>query len=199
MAEIISIREFSRRVKVSDTAIRKAITAGHIVAGKVVDNGMPKISYELAKQEWDIYQSQQGKAITQAVTKPKPTPSTQTVRQAAPPPAPAPVVQAEAPKPQAGTLAAARLIKEQLNAKLLQMEVGVKMGKLVDRDTVYSNLFAAGQEIRINFLTLPDRHIDDIWGAASRNEAHTILVDAIAEVLKEVAELGKMDITKSKR
>jgi hypothetical protein len=199
MAEIISIREFSRRVKVSDTAIRKAITAGHIVAGKVVDNGMPKISYELAKQEWDIYQSQQGKAITQAVTKPKTTPSPQPVRQAAPPPAPAPVVQAEAPKPQAGTLAAARLVKEQLNAKLLEMEVRVKMGKLVDRDTVYSNLFAAGQEIRINFLTLPDRYIDDIRAAASRNEAHTILVDAIAEVLKEVAELGKMDITKSKR
>lgn len=193
--EIISIREFSRRVNVSDTAIRKAMNAGHIVRGKVVDNGMPKINFEAAKQEWDIYQSQQGKAI-----KPTTTPTPQPVKQAAPTPTPpAPVAQGEALKPQAGTLAAARLVKEQLNAKLLEMEVKEKMGKLVDKDRVYANLFAAGQELRINLQTLPDRYIDDIRAAGSRNEAHTILLKAINEVLTEIAELGKLDVTKTKR
>jgi hypothetical protein len=196
MAETISIREFSRRVNVSDTAIRKAINAGYIVAGRVFENGGPRILFEEAKREWDIYQTQQGKAVT---AKPKTGTPTQSAKPAVNPTPPAPVVPAplgEAPKPQAGTIAAARLVKEQLNAKLLEIELKEKMGKLVDKDRVYAALFSAGKELRVNLQTIPDRHIDDILAAPSRNEAHTILYNAIAEVLEQITELGKTDFTR---
>ncbi len=192
MAETISIREFARRIEVSDTAIRKAINAGHIVGGRVFENGTPRIIYELAKTEWESYQTQQGKAVKQSTTTPTPQPQ----KPAAIPTPPAAVVNTEAPRPQAGTIAAARLVKEQLNAKLLEIELKEKMGKLVDKDRVYATLFSAGKELRVNLQTIPDRHIDDILAAPSRNEAHTILYNAIAEVLEQITELGKTDFTR---
>jgi hypothetical protein len=192
MENPISIREYARRRGVSDTAVRKAINSGKIERGRVFnDKGAPEILESIANEEWAQYAPVVKPAKATTVT------PIQSAKPAAPNPTPpAPVVPHEAPKPQAGTIAAARLVKEQLNAKLLEIELKEKLGKLVDKDKVYAALFSAGKELRVNLQTIPDRHIDDILAAPSRNEAHTILYNAIAEVLEQITELGKTDFTR---
>jgi hypothetical protein len=202
--ETISIREFSRRVTVSDTAIRKAISAGWIVGGKVMENGVPRINFEIAKKEWELYQSQQGKTTTikqpqkinasKAATpikspdnKSNPTPATHGAEEIA-------------PRPPAGSLAAARLVQAQIKAKQMDVALKKEMGELVDKSKVYAALFSIGKEIRQTLQAIPDRHIDDILAAGlngSRNEAHVVLTNAIADALETLAELSKVDLNKA--
>ena len=77
---------------------------------------------------------------------------------------------------------AARAQIEEL--KLQEME-----GTLVLREMVYNGLFEIGKEVKETFQALPDRIIDDIRAADSRNEAYTLLVEAIAQALESVANM----------
>lgn len=194
--ETISLREYARRRGVSDTAVRKAINAGKIVEGRIFESGIPRIIEAIADKEWNLYETRA--KVTQNPT----TPATKPVKPAAPhTQAPAVVhpVQDhtnEPPKPPAGSLAAARLVQAQLKAKLLEIEVREKSGRLVDRDKVYAALFSAGKELRTALQSIPDRFIDEIIAAGSRNEAHTVLYNAIADALERSADFNKVDITK---
>jgi hypothetical protein len=201
--DTISIREFSRRVSVSDTAIRKAISAGWIVGGKVMENGVPRINFEIAKKEWELYQSQQGKTTTikqaQKINAPKAATPIKSPEKSNPTPA-AHGAEEIAPRPPAGSLAAARLVQAQLKAKHMEVELKLKMGELVDKSKVYAALFSIGKEIRQTLQAIPDRNIDDILAAGlngSRNEAHVVLTNAIADALETLSELSKVDLNKA--
>lgn len=194
MAEpTVSIRQYAKDRGVSDTAIRKAIDAGKIVNGRTFENGIPRIIPSIATAELALYEASPGRGKT---TKPQPTPTAKRVK-VAPTPAqpPAAAVSAEAPKPPAGSLAAARLIQAQLKAKDMEISLKQKMGDLVEKKKVYDALFMFGQEIRATFQVIPDRHIDEILAAKSRNDAHGILYKVISDALETLAEMGKRDIT----
>lgn len=195
MAETISIREYARRREVSDTAIRKAINAGKIVEGRVFENGVPRIIPDIADKELTLYEASptRGQKKEQPTQPPKPV-KPQASKPAAPVMAP-PAQSSEVPKPPAGSLAAARLIQAQLKAKTMEVELKEKMGELIDKKKVYESLFAFGKEIRANFQAIPDRFIDDILAAPSRNEAHTILTNAIADALEALAGMDKRELT----
>ena len=190
MSEIISIREFGRRIGVSDTAVRKAIDAGKIVKalGKNENNGRPTLNYDIALEEWK--DSGGGIHAVNYESKPKPTPP-------APKPEPKKPVEEPAPEPKryveqpvmvdTGTLVAAKKAQAVYIAKIKELEYKRMAGTLVEKDKVYRSLFAFGQELRNAFQALPDRIIDEVLATGNRNEAHKILYDSIADVLDKLS------------
>lgn len=187
----VSIRQFAKYRGVSDTAIRKAINAGKIVEGRIFKNGIPCIIPDIATRELDLYEASPTRGHKKD-TNPDPV-KPQTKPKAA---APAPVVQpTEVPKPPAGSLAAARLVQAQLKAKTMEVELKEKIGELIDKKKVYDALFGFGQEIRATFSVIPDRFIDEILAAPSRNDAHNILNNAIADALEHLTDIQKRDLT----
>jgi hypothetical protein len=179
--QVISLREFGRRNSVSDTSIRKAIGAGRITQEAVVYGPGQKVKgvkLNRAQADWDSYE-----------------------RKAAGRP---PAGQITAPETQAPDAAASLTSPTtvKLNLAKLQIEVQHKKmlydkarGTLVERDRVYKLLFEAGQEMRESFLSMPDRLIDQILGAATRNEAHAILLHGIHETLTRLADIEKREIS----
>lgn len=182
---LISIREYARNRSCSDTAVHKAIRTGKIVKGVVRDaEGRPKIDPEVADKEWAIYfdhDATQNKKLAEKIPKPTQAPGSGDA--------------AVEPGGTVGSLSKARLALTVSKAQLAAMEFRVKSGKLVDKDKVYSSLFTAGQEVRAAMQAIPDRHIDEILAAATRNEAHTILYNVIADALESLSELGKRELT----
>lgn len=79
-----------------------------------------------------------------------------------------------------------------LKVRQAEIELAAKVGKLVDREKINKAMFAAGQEIREAFLALPDRVVDDILAASDRNEAHTILFEAIALTLERMGDPNRL-------
>lgn len=186
----VSIRQYAKDKGVSDTAIRKMITAGKIVKGLVRDEkGIPKINVEEANKEYYLYEANAGRGRKKETEAPAIQPSVRkVVTHEAPPP--------QHPNPPAGSLAAVKLIKAKLDAKALELKVKKAEGLVVDKQKVYSALFSFGKEMRVNMQAIPDRFIDQILAAGSRNEAHTVLFNAISDALESLADLGKMDLAK---
>ena len=194
MAEKISIREFASRVGVSDVAVGKAIRAGKIVEGIDYSNPKrPKIDPEIALKEWGknydpSYQRTEkvnenmggGAEPPQPVVKPKPKPTN---------------LEPEAP-PQPGGKSLAEIKRQAAEVKLhiSAIELKVKKGELVDKEKVYRALFAAGQEVRTAFQSIPDRVIDNILASKTRNEAHSVLFNAIADTLESLSEISNRDL-----
>jgi hypothetical protein len=183
----VSIRQYSRDRKVSDTAVHKAIKAGKIVRGLIHENGKPKILPEIADKEWAEFKE----TVTSAkpLNVKQPANKNPKVEEA-----PGSSHLEDAPMP-TGHLAKARLAAQISKAKLLELEYQTKKGVLVNRDQVYKALFLAGQEVRATFQAIPDRHIDEILSAKTRNESHEILASVINKALEGLAEILKREIT----
>lgn len=93
------------------------------------------------------------------------------------------------------TLAAARKAQEVYKAKIAELDYKKRIGDLVAKDEVYKSLFAFGQELRTQFQAIPDRVVDNMLAASSRNEAHIILYEAITKVLENLADIESRKIT----
>lgn len=199
MAEKVSIREFARRVGVSDVAVGKAIAAGKIVQAIDYTNAKrPKIDPDVALQEWGknydpSYQrtDKVNELMGEGAIPPKPT-------KAAKPTKPKPPVddsEPEAPqRPGGKSLAEIKRQAAEVKLHISAIELKEKKGQLVDKDKVYKALFAAGQEVRTAFQAVPDRVIDDILAAKTRNEAHSVLFNAIADTLETLSEIANRDL-----
>lgn len=188
MAELIAIREYARRVGKTDTSVHKAIKAGKIVKGVVVDkDGKKKIDPDVATAEWDLHKDpsyqrtyKSGKSNTEEID--------------------APVVSipsGNAPAQSPGTKKSLADIKRdtaEVKLHISALELKEKKGQLVDKEKVYKALFAAGQEVRTTFQSIPDRVIDEILSAPTRNDAHAILFNAIADGLEQLSEVVNREI-----
>jgi hypothetical protein len=69
-------------------------------------------------------------------------------------------------------------------------------GELVDKGLVYKNLFEFASVIRDNLKNIPDRVVDNILAAGTRNEAILILDNEIDQVLLSLSSLGEIKLTK---
>lgn len=195
--ETISIREYGRRLGVSDTAVRKAIKAGKIVNGVVRDaNGSAiGILEEVANAEWSrnydpAYQrtARSGSAMPfSGSTKPEPK-----VKVVAP---------ADKKDPESATAAGslAEIKRAQAVYKLKQSKLDYEKasGKLVDKDHVFRMLFAAGQEMRTALQSVPDRCIDNVLAATTRTEAHSLLYEEITKTLERLVEIYTRGLNES--
>jgi hypothetical protein len=190
----ISIREYARRRGCADTTVHKAIRAGKIVAGVVFDEaGKPSINEAVADQEWSKH-FDSTRAVNKTLAKkltpePKPLKGKQTQEE------PESEEEEQTKTNQTGgTLAQARLMQTAYKAQITKLEFQEKLGKLVDKEKVYSQLFSWGKEIRLAFQAIPDRHIDEILSAPSRNAAHELLLNAITETLEMLSDIEKREI-----
>lgn len=81
-----------------------------------------------------------------------------------------------------------------LKAKILQLALKEKQGKLLPVDKVNSVLFGYGQEIRNTFEALPAQVIDRVRACDSRHEALRVLTDAVFDALNLLADINSREI-----
>jgi phage terminase Nu1 subunit (DNA packaging protein) len=87
------------------------------------------------------------------------------------------------------TFADAQLKEARARAELKELELAEKRGTVVQKEAVYSQLFAFHRELRDALLSIPDRISDELMAVAdSRNRVHTTIYDAIEEVLQKLSE-----------
>lgn len=176
---LISLREFARRVGVSDTTIRKAVKSGKIVEG-LIDG---KIDHDKAFREWskaydpayasnDKLRSKMMAGIDKADK----------------------TADEHADEVHTGSMNTAKRAQAILKAKLLDLEFKERQGALVDKKMVYMALFESGKEVKASIMAVPDRVIDAIFSASSRNEAHTLLTQALIEALDSVNDINNNQI-----
>lgn len=189
----ISVKEFARRMQVSDTAVHKAIRAGKIVKGTAGEGKSRVIYPTVAEDEWrqafDPSYAGRSKALDKRLAAP--------VATSAPiagtnPDTGAKVAQ-NAPGAAASvedtSLAAAKRVQAVLKAQQMRLELEQAQGRLVDKNAVYDALYAAGAEVRSAIMAVPDRCIDDLMACKTRAEAFTLLHEALAEALQTVTEV----------
>ena len=168
--ERVSLREFARRMEVSEGAIRKAIASQKISAASVskTKSGRPELLFQKAKADWEInggglrkgYKENHKKTVTKQ--------------------------DIDAPdKPVGNTISLAEAKRQAAiyDAKRKGLELAELQKILVPRAKVYEELFAFGQEIKTHIQSIPDKYIDLIMASQNRAEAHKILSTAINEAL----------------
>lgn len=176
----ISITEFGRRKGVSHTAVANAIASGRLVKSVVVlKNGRRGVMPTLADKEWventDTTHWRSRYSVNGGSN--------------------AEEVDPEQTKASSSAgLNAAKKAKAIYDAKLAELEYKKKSGVLVEKKKVYESLFDFGKELRNELLALPDRVIDDILAAPSRNESLTVLYDGLAKVLEQLTKLEHREI-----
>jgi hypothetical protein len=189
--ELISIREYARRKGCSDTAVHKAIRAYKIDAGLVIKGKKKFINPEVADLEWrtnfDPAYGHKNENLTNEMTDKETNPNVVGgAKRGVKDPEPITGLPEGGP-----TIAKAKLKSEVLKAAKLELEYKEKVGSLVEKTKVYKALYEVGQEIRTAFQTLPDRVIDDVLAAPSRNHAHQIMFNAIADELDKISDMEK--------
>ena len=181
MSELISFREFARRIEVGEKTIRDAVNLGKISKGIVEENGKKKIDYLEALKEVEAYnlgaKSRYGKENVQL-----------------------PKSSSGQKKYQSGdtdslgelgnesTMAMAQKHEKIFKAKLAQLEFEQRQGILAPKEEIYTELFAYGNEIRNNILSIPDRITDTLISLANdRNAFNNFLIDNLTEALETFA------------
>jgi hypothetical protein len=180
MSELVSVREFSRQIGCSDVAVHKAIKAGKIVKGYV------KVSPKKWMIDPDIAASEWGKHFNPNYDR------NENIRAKI---GDGPKAPAEVEEPKTGqSLAEIKRLNAQVKLQLDAIELKKKRGELVDKRQVYTALFEAGQTIKNQVLGVPDRILDEMLAASSRNEAHTILYKALVQALEALADTNKITL-----
>lgn len=212
--ELIAIREAARRLGVSDTAVRKAITAGRVtVAGRTESSGRPLLAWPQCADDWvgnsdatkrTHYGSQGSPRRADPVAAPAEVvlPTRGEVlglsERAAPAPAPAPATAENPappddapigrPAPSAPSLAQSKAVREAYMARLAKLEYEREIGKLVDADSVRVRAFNAARAARDALQTMPDRLAPLLAGATDVQEVRRLLDDDIAMVCARIAD-----------
>lgn len=169
MSELIGIREAARRLGVSDTAVRKAISAGRVtVAGRTDGSNRPLLSWPEAKEDYlantnELKRTHVGgtgksaKRATYATTPPEVSlpvrPSYQDNGEnddEVPDTAPA-----GAKKPRVPPFAESRAINEAYKARLAKLEFEEKSGKLVNADEVKAAWFKHITAAKTRIMGIP--------------------------------------------
>lgn len=187
----ISIREYARRRECSDTAVHKAYKDGHLnddafawTKNKTRKKGIyPDVADAQWAQTIDTTRAKNAKLAEKILNSAKETagPSDEEMNAGS--------AQIGGSSNGSPSKADAQRIDSIFKAKLRELEYKQKKGELVNRDKVYNALFGAGQELRDAMLAIPDRIIDEVLAAATRNEAHEVLRVAIHSELERLSEI----------
>ncbi len=216
--EPVSGRQFAKMVGQAESAVRKAVQRGSIVKGVTAEKKyIPLVaSNEWGKMILPEYLDVENYEKTSKNIKPAPVKKTLTKKKTTPAkkePQTAEEVVAEIMsdpvielsddeinedvdgdlddkilKPEAERITAI------LKAKILQLALKEKQGKLLPVDKVNSVLFGYGQEIRNTFEALPAQVIDRLRACDNRHEALRVLTDAIFDALNLLADISSREI-----
>lgn len=176
MSNYITITKYAEQKGCSRTAIYKAIDSGKISQKSIQkkENGKFLIDPISADQEWKLNHNPVYDRTTQTGGR----------------------VVADEDEDNTGkaTMSAAKRAKAVYDAKLAELDYKKKLGTLVEKDKVYSSLFALGKEMRTALLAIPDRVTDDMLASSSRNDAFNILYEAIAQTLEQLSDIQNRPI-----
>lgn len=176
--EIISIREFAKRIKVDESAVRKAIREKRMLKGydpikKTIDV-LTAMKDEWVKEQLDI-KPKAGISRAKAIAKME-------------------EVQAGTPTEDDGeptfkynknlTAREAMRRREIVRLALEQKELEEREGILVKKDKVNNTLFRYGNELKQELFNIPKRIARDVMCAPSEVEAINIINDELIRVLK---------------
>ena len=176
--ELIGIRECARRLGVSDTAVRKAITAGRVtVAGRTESSNRPLVAWPQAADDWNrnsdatkrTHYGGTGTSPWRALYDTAPAevvlPTRNQVLGIEPPPAapaqaPQQDIQAEPDTPAtrvaaAPSLAQSKAVREAYMARLARLEFEERSGKLVSADEVKVRWFKRIKAAQTRILGIP--------------------------------------------
>lgn len=185
---IISIREFARRVGSSEGNIRKIIKAGKISKGL---NSSGKIVYNVALSEYKEWYGYKMPEIKNEVKENKVIESKEveeTELETDP-------VEFVEDKPirirNSARFEEAKRLEQVIKTRTAQLEYEQLKGSLVSSKEVYKELFAVGQTVRSSLQGIPDKYIDNILACETRIEAHEMLNKAITDALEELSNAVK--------
>lgn len=199
--EKVSQREYARRLNISNEAVRKAIEAGKISKGW--DKKEKKIIVEKANDEWgNLFlkantegEQAQDEAIKrlQSTLPPKPqvrhTDPEDTENDAF-----AELQEYELAVSNKANFAEALRVEKIAKARQEIIRLSETVGKLVNKQAVYKQLFDYATSIRQAILAVPDRCIDEILAAPNRAEAHIVLVKYLHEALEKLSNEDNLKI-----
>jgi|GEM_PF-2350041 len=196
--EVISIREFARRVNIGEKTIRDGIRLEKIVKGVKIENGKPKIIFSIAKKEFEKYglgskaiycQSKKEQPVNELKTKKKDIEKTIIVEDSSD------SLDNIAGLTGDSSMAQAQRAEKIFKAQLASLEVDEKAGTLVPRDLVRSQLFSAGQASRNVLQSLPDRETDTLISLSNdRNKFYNHFRNAVDAAILEIIQNCKSTI-----
>lgn len=202
MTELIGIREASRRIGVSDTAVHKAIRAGRVkIAGRTPVSGRPLVAWPQVLEDWKSNSDAMKRSHVGprgATSKPAVLGVSGDGGDAAPPSRPARAAAAapladvpeapQTPAPGGGpSYAQSRAAREAYAAALLKLELQEKRGQLVSVDMVKTEAFKAHRRIRDAMLNIPDRCSNRLSTMSDAGEVHAYLLTEINAALRLLA------------
>lgn len=202
MSELIAIREFARRVGVSDTAVHKAIKAGRVSLGEPNQaNGRPRLQWPQARDQWmansdatkRTHVGPQGgspRRDSYGGNAPAPAPLPTRAQTLAGEAEDAPSVAAAGPGPAGPSLAASRAVREAYQARLARIEYERAIGKLVDADAVKVSAFKTARAVRDGLLNIPDRIAADLAAESDRSRVHAMLSRELRDALRSLSGGG---------
>ena len=190
MAELISIREASRRLGVSDTAVHKAIKAGRVhIAGRHAGNDRPLVAWPQVQTDWGANSDSSKRSHVGSQGSPvrarDPEPVVKLATSGQPdevPPPDEPVRQAQGP-----SYAQSRAIREAYQARLAKLDYEERSGKLVAIDQVKASAFKVARTVRDGLLNMPDRVAHELAHETDAAKVHQRLSMEIRTVLESLA------------
>ncbi len=171
MEQLVSNREFARRVGVNEANIRQYITAGNFSTNAfgVDTKGRKKLNWPEAKKEWDAFGGGSKKELPS-----NPNAGTELVEDDLP------------------EIAESRRANEYYRAMTAKIEYQKEKGELMLRAEVEAQLFEAGANVRKALQSVPDVCVDSVMAASTRHEAHSIMYKAIEDALFSLTGLSKV-------
>jgi biotin operon repressor len=170
----LSIRKYALLIGCSHTAVAKAIKNGYIVKGWNTET--KKIIVDAANSEW-------GNLIAEKNINTDPIPAKAM-----------PFMTSYLSKNDNNqvseeiSFSEARRKKQIYDAEIARITALKEQGLYVEKEKVYSQLTEFGQIVRGRLQAIPNRVIDNILSAKTRNEAQLLLVTAIDEALESLTK-----------
>jgi hypothetical protein len=198
MPELISIREASRRIGVSDTAVQKAIKSGRVkIAGRTPGSERPLLSWPECEADYlgNTNANHRTHAGSQGGYKRKPPPEGGTSLEklakpkasTLPPPTDDDDAEGAVTIHDKMDLMEAKTAREIYNARMARVEYEEQIGKLVQADAVKAEAFKLARTVRDGLLNLPDRIAHELAHETSATAIHHRLTTEIRQALEALA------------
>ena len=170
----MSQRAYAEYLGISNTAISDAVKDGRIKKGW--DKKAQKIIVELADKEFGLLHKKTN--IAELLADPGPNGEDELTQ----------IETSDELKLTAkSSYGEAKRIREIIQARLAALDLKERKGELVNKDEVYKQLYAFGQQLRIAILSAADRVIDNVLACKTRAEAHSILFTDLHGTLENLA------------
>lgn len=185
--EIVTLREFSRRIGVSLTAIQKGVRTGRIQAIKDDSGKITGIDYDSQKDAWtDNSKAPQRMPKTIAGGRPrddgaptaKPATATAAKRQAQP--------KSEQQQQSGTSLAEIQRARELVKLQLDNLKLKEAQGELVPAAEVRKQGHALATGIVSVLYNIPERCADEMAGMTDPHAIHKLLVSEIDQAIEKI-------------